>query len=51
MADSVNNLDSDWQIFNITEAQSLNSFHVPKTIVQVMYRLQTNTFVQLQSSK
>jgi len=31
------------------KAKSLDGFHVPKSIIQVMHHLQTYTLVQLQS--
>jgi len=36
---------------NVRPKQSLDGFHMPKSIVQVMYRFQSNTFVQLQTTK
>ena len=32
------------------KAVSLDGFHMPKSIIQVMHRLQTYTFVELQST-
>jgi len=35
----------------LDDRKSFDGFHVPESIIQVMHRLQTDTFVQLQSAK